>query len=178
MVQSPRMNSEEENNEEIIYEDDKGVELIKKLRTKLRACENEKKDYLDGWQRAQADAINTKKQHVEALKTAQKRAVSDFLYDLLPAFDSFDIALSSASWSDLDEKWRIGIESVRTQLLASLTTVGIEQYGEKGDTFDPKLHEAIGHESGGVENTIARVERRGYKTKDTVIRAAQVVVYN
>ena len=34
---------------------------VKKLREGLKQCETEKREYLDGWQRAKADLINYKR---------------------------------------------------------------------------------------------------------------------
>ncbi len=168
----------EEITEEIIYDEDKGAALVKKLRAKLRACEKEKKEYLDGWQRLKADTINASKQQTEALKNAQKRAVSDFVHNLLPALDSFDIALQGESWDSIDKNWRTGIEHVHSQLLKSLQDSGITSFGKVGEIFDIHKHEAIAHIEGGKSETIAKIERRGYKMGDAVLRAAQVVVYN
>ena len=140
--------------------------------------EQEKKEYLDGWQRLKADTLNNRKQQTDTIKVAQTRAVNEFLQNLLPALDSFDIALHSPTWESVDQVWRTGIEYVHTQLLTSLEGAGITVYGEEGELFDPNLHEAIGHEDGGQSGTLARIERRGYKTGTMVIRAAQVVVYN
>jgi molecular chaperone GrpE (heat shock protein) len=68
-------NTEEENldtanenihNDDVQFEDIEEGEnpalLIKKLREKLRTCENEKKEYLDGWQRMRADYANARKE--------------------------------------------------------------------------------------------------------------------
>lgn len=171
------MNSDE-NLDDIVYEEDKGAELVKKLRTKLKKCEQEKKEYLDGWQRQKADALNAQKQHANSLTQARSRGAHDFLHGLLPALDSFDIALKGEAWESVDEVWRKGIEHVHVQLLDSLKSEGISVYGVVGDVFDPNIHEAIGHEDGGESGTVARVERRGYRAGDVVIRAAQVVVFN
>ncbi|QSH39590.1 nucleotide exchange factor GrpE [Candidatus Kaiserbacteria bacterium] len=172
------MKKEEETTEEIVYEEDQGAELVKKLRAKLKKCEQEKKEYLDGWQRLKADTVNAQKNQKQGLELSQKRIVQNFVQELLPALDSFDIATQSGAWEKVDVVWRQGIEYVHAQLLTSLENSGVENYGVVGDTFDPALHEAGGHAEGGESDIIARVERRGYKMGDTVIRPAQVVVYN
>ena len=174
---------EENNNEEIVYEEDQGAEIVKKLRTRLKTCEQEKKEYLDGWQRLKADMLNTKKQQSTALEVAQQRAIENFVHELLPVLDSFDIALSGDAWERVDKVWRTGIEHVRSQMTKSLEGAGVTKYGEIGDVFDPQLHEAVTHlpaqagEKGGESGTIARVERPGYRTNALVIRPAQVAVF-
>jgi len=176
--------NKDENNEDIIYdenvENSKGVEVVKKLRARLRKCEKEKKEYLDGWQRLKADNLNAKKQQIETLKNTKRMVISDFVHSLLPALDSFDIALQGSSWESVDKVWRIGIEHVHAQLLKSLEDNGVESFGKVGDIFDANIHEAISHEDkkNCKDGTISKVERKGYKIGDTIIRPAHVVVYN
>lgn len=172
------MKKEEETTEEIVYEEDQGAALIKKLRAKLKKCEQEKKEYLDGWQRMKADAVNTQKNQLQNKELLQKRAVYNFVRELLPALDSFDIATQGTAWESVDSVWRQGIEYVHIQLLTGLGNSGIEHYGSVGDVFDPKIHEASAYAEGGESNTIVRVERRGYKMGEEIIRPAQVSVYN
>tara|TARA_B100000745_G_scaffold298478_1_gene247217 strand:- start:641 stop:1159 length:519 start_codon:yes stop_codon:yes gene_type:complete len=172
------MKKKEDTTEEIIYEEDQGAALVKKLRAKLKKCEQEKKEYLDGWQRLKADTVNAQKNQKQGFEVSQKRILQNFVQELLPALDSFDIATQGDAWEKVDLVWRQGIEYVHAQLLTSLEKSGVEHYGVAGDTFDPTLHEAVEHAEGGESNSITRVERRGYKMGDTVIRPAQVVVYN
>mgnify|MGYP001345305776 CR=1 FL=1 len=170
--------TKKETTEDIVYEEDQGAALVKKLRAKLKKCEQEKKEYLDGWQRLKADTVNARKNQKQSFELSQKRIAQKFFQELLPALDSFDIATQGDAWEALDVVWKQGIEYVHVQLLTSLENSGVEHYGMVGDTFDPALHEAGGHAEGGESNTLARVERRGYKMGNTVIRPAQVVVYN
>lgn len=172
----------EEHNDEIendvVYEEDKGAELVKKLRTKLKQCEQEKKEYLDGWQRLKADNVNNKAKAQDKEVLVAARARGEILEDLLPILDSFDMAFQGDAWNSVDEVWRTGMEQLHAQLVETLRARGYEAYGESGEAFDPQLHEAIAHEQGGASDTIARVQRKGYRNGDMVVRAAQVVVYS
>ncbi|HKZ41694.1 MAG TPA: hypothetical protein VJ044_12065, partial [Candidatus Hodarchaeales archaeon] len=51
--------------EDLQFESEEDLEspalALKKLREKLRSCEKEKKEYLDGWQRMRADFANVRK---------------------------------------------------------------------------------------------------------------------
>ena len=170
--------------DDIVYDEDQGAALVHKLRERLKACEGEKKEYLDGWQRAQADMTNMRRQHTEELTSARGRAEASLVESLLPVLDSFDVALTGDAWERVDEVWRTGITHIHTQFLTILEEQGITTYGAPGDVFDPALHEALSHvspeahEGEGESNTIARVQRRGYKNARGVIRPAQVVVYS
>jgi molecular chaperone GrpE len=48
-----------------------------------------------------------------------------------------------------------------------------------GHPFDPYLHVAVGatSEGEGAPGTIVEEERRGYRTPDSVLRYAEVIVY-
>lgn len=64
------------------------------------------------------------------------------------------------------------------KLIDSLNKVGVEQYGEVGDEFDPRLHEALMQQpSDDVETpTVFLVMQPGYRMGERVIRAARVGV--
>lgn len=164
--------------EDIEYEDDHGATLVKKLRAKLKACEAEKKEYLDGWQRLKADNANNKKRNADMETLVATRAQTEVIEELIPALDSFDMAFTGEAWESVDSVWRVGVEHIHNQLLDVLRAHGYESYGAQGDTFDPKEHEAIESIKGDTPGTIARVVRRGFKRDGNIVRPAQVVTYN
>ena len=64
------------------------------------------------------------------------------------------------------------------KLVESLNKMGVEQYGEVGDEFDPNLHEALMQQpSDEVETpTLFLVMQPGYRIGERIIRAARVGV--
>ena len=58
--------------------------------------------------------------------------------------------------------------------------LGVESFGEKGDSFDPNLHNAVMHEDdeNEEENVITDVFSKGYKLGDKILRPAMVKVAN
>ena len=54
----------------------------------------------------------------------------------------------------------------------------MERFGEVGEAFDPKVHEAVLQQpTSEVEpDHVSMVLRNGYKVKDRVVRSAQVAV--
>ena len=64
------------------------------------------------------------------------------------------------------------------KLVESLNKLGVEQYGEVGDEFDPNIHEALMQQpSDDVENpTVFLVMQPGYRIGERIIRAARVGV--
>ena len=107
--------------EEFVDTDSEGNEKsaqakIKELREKLKQSEKEKNEYLDGWQRAKADRINTDRQGLEDRKQIVEFANKRLLNDLVPVMDSFLMAMNNKeAWSAVDANWRIGVNYFQGQ---------------------------------------------------------------
>lgn len=154
---------------------------LKKLRAELARVQAEKAEYLAGWQRAKADYVNLKKEADERFAAGVASGKSSILESLLPALDSFDMAMANKeAWEAVDARWRTGIEYIKTQLLAQLQESGVARIGVPGERFDPALHESIETvpvAGSGTEDTIHSVLQAGYKIGDRIIRPARVRVY-
>ncbi|WP_181272631.1 nucleotide exchange factor GrpE [Brevibacterium oceani] len=90
---------------------------------------------------------------------------------LIPVLDEVKLARENGDVSG-------PFETHVNKLIDSLNKVGVEQYGEVGDEFDPNLHEALMQQpSDEVEEpTIFLVMQPGYRLGDRIIRAARVGV--
>lgn len=150
---------------------------LKQLRDELKEIKAKAAEYLDGWQRAKADMINAKKEVTEALRRANERGKEALIEELIPALDGFDMAMQGEAWNAVDKAWRSGIEGIKSQIEAVLRSQDIEIFGKEGEMFDPVIHEAIQESDGGTSQTIAKVFRRGYRSKDRVLRPAQVAIF-
>lgn len=189
------MNDEEikkEENEDTNFEDvtfvestEDGEELptkdvTKKLREDLKTCRKEKEEYLTGWQRAKADYINLQKELDFARVNISILAKEKMAEKLLPALDSFDMALGNKEhFESLDKEWRTGIVSIHSQLIKGLEDSGIEKIDESGITFDPNIHQsinAIETTEESKDHTVEKVLQIGYKIGDRVIRPAKVTI--
>lgn len=154
--------------------------VVRKLKKELKACTNERREYLEGWQRARADLINTKKTNTESRKQHMHFATEALIHDLIPVLDSFDMAFGDiAAWEKIDKNWRQGVEYISEQLLRTLHEHGVEAISPDGEQFDPALHESIAtvppspaHPSG----TITSVQQKGYRLNGKIIRPAKVEV--
>ncbi len=150
---------------------------LQKLRSELAAVKKERADYLDGWQRCKADAINAKKDAAFEAQRIHIRTKEGIAEEIIPVLDSFDMASATESWLSVDENWRAGMEQVRSQLLDVLARHGISRFGKVGDMYDPHVHEVVQEMSDapGESGSIARILRYGYKSNERVIRPAQVI---
>lgn len=151
---------------------------MQKLRDELEKTKAERQEYLDGWQRCKADSINTKKDSALQAERHAERTLESIVEDILPALDSFDMAMSGDAWEKTDAVWRSGMENVRNQLIEGLRRHGVSRFGDVGDAYDPHVHDAIQEltEASGKPGDIVRILRYGYRVGDRVLRPAQVIV--
>ena len=148
---------------------------LKKLREKLKTCEGEKKEYLDGWQRMRADFANARKE--EDLRRGEliKFASEGLVEDLLPVLDSFSMAFANKeAWEKVDANWRKGVEYIHAQLLSVLESRGLASVGVIGEAIDPRLHIETEHVPGSAlkVGTVVEVIQTGYRLHNKVIRPA------
>jgi molecular chaperone GrpE len=152
--------------------------VLKKLREKLRVCEVEKKEYLDGWQRMRADFANARKEEDTRRGDLIKFASEGLVEDMLPILDSFGMAFANKeAWEKVDANWRRGVEYIYGQLFAVLESRGLAEIGVSGEKIDPRLHiaiEVVEPNSREHEDTVAETIQRGYRLHSKVIRPAKV----
>lgn len=154
---------------------------MKKLREKLKTCEKEKKEYLDGWQRMRADFANIKKDEDTRRGEMIKFAAEGLVDDLIPVLDSFSMAFSNKeAWEKVDVNWRKGVEYIYAQMYAVLESRGLTEIGKVGEQTDPRLHVAIEEIPAPSEkeaNTVSEVVQKGYRLHSKVIRPAKVKTF-
>ena len=144
--------------------------LIEELNKKLLEAN-------DKYLRTVAEYDNFRKRSQKEKEAIFSDSKTDIIGKFLPVIDNFERAASAET--DL-ESYKKGIEMTVNQLLEVFKALGVEAFGEKGEEFDPNIHNGIMHvddESLG-ENVISDVYMKGYKMGDNVIRHATVIVAN
>jgi len=163
-----------------VDEEGKSTASTKKVREKLHACEEEKKKYLDGWQRCKADAINGRKRDENSRITAVQTAKEDVILSILPVLDSFEIAFGDKkSLEAMDSDWVAGMKHIQSQLISVFGEYGIEQIDPEGERFDPNTQESVEIREVKDEKSddkILDVIQKGYIINGKVLRPAKVVV--
>jgi len=153
----------------------------KRLREKLKKATEEKQEYLAGWQRAKADLVNAKRDFEDDKKKIIGRAHEDLIMELLPVFDSFDMAFKNKeAWEAVDSNWRTGVEYIHNQLHSIMRDYGVSRIEAEGKKFDPRLHtpvEVIDTDEEEKDDIIDHIVHNGYMKGDVVLRPAQVAVY-
>jgi molecular chaperone GrpE len=147
------------------------------MEAKIAELESAAAEAKDRHLRLAADFDNFKKRaRQEQLETIQ-HASAELIGRLLPALDDLHKALQNKP-AGTDESWLKGVELSVRKLEEALGAHGLEPIEAVGARFDPKLHEAIGHEESAdhPEDTVVSELRRGYRIRDRVVRPALVKV--
>lgn len=136
---------------------------------------NETKDKL---LRVMAEYDNFRKRSQKEKEQAYGDTKASTIAEFLPVYDNFIRAMSTET-ADLDS-FKKGIEMIFNQYGETFKKLGVESFGEKGETFDPNIHNAVmhGEDEELPENSISDVFSTGYKMGDRVIRPAIVKVVN
>lgn len=155
----------------------KKEDKIQSLREKIRVLEEEKKSYLDGWQRAQADAINQKKDFETQKKELIEFGNRKLLMEFIPVMDSFLMAMKNKeAWESIDKNWRNGVEYIRSQFETALKNEGLEIFGTVGEQADPHKYnslEVVVTRDVAEDGKVAEILQAGYTLRGKVIREAK-----
>lgn len=124
-------------------------------------------------QRINAEYANYRRRTEQERAESQEVHTAAVLRELLPVLDDLDRA---EQHGDLPEDSPLGV--IAAKLRGVLGRLGLSPYGEAGEAFDPKVHEAIARlpEPEADGETIADVVERGYTVGERVVRVAKVAV--
>lgn len=168
-------------------ESTKETEEIKNENTETEAEKNEKheptvedelKDAKEQLLRTAAEYANFRARSAKEKEQTYSNAKGNVVAEILPSIDNLERALAQEN-SDY-ESLKKGLQMTMDGLMAALEKLGVESYGEAGETFDPNFHNAVMHTEDEElgENVITDVFQKGYKINDRVIRPAMVKTAN
>ena len=131
----------------------------------------------DAHLRVAAEFDNFRKRTVKEKEASYGNGKADAVAKLLPVYDNLERALKQET---TDAAFKKGVEMTMTELVKILNGLGVEIFGQVGDSFDPNLHNAVMHTENEElgENVIAQVFQKGFKLGDKVVRFAMVQVAN
>ena len=140
-------------------------------------AERERDEYLTLAKRTQADFENFRKRAIKDAQASGARARMGLIREILPAVDNLERALTQMP-ADVHEGFLEGVRLVYMDLQGVLSRAGVEPIEPAGAQFDPNVHEALStrEEEGAEAGTVLDVIEKGYRSADTVIRPARVVV--
>lgn len=127
---------------------------------------------LDDLQRLQAEYVNYRRRVDRDRLVARDQTVIAMVEALMGVLDDVELArqhgeLAGGPFASIAEK-----------LETSLARFGWERFGTVGETFDPKVHEALmhAHADDVTEPTVVQVLQPGHRVGDRIVRAARVAV--
>lgn len=131
----------------------------------------------DSYLRLAADYDNFRKRTMKEKEQSYGNGKADAVVKLLPVYDNLERALNQPTQDDAYKK---GVEMTMTELVKILEGLGVEIFGQAGDTFDPNLHNAVMHTEDETlgENTVTMVFQKGFRLGDKIVRFAMVQVAN
>ena len=131
----------------------------------------------DAHLRIAAEFDNFRKRTIKEKEASYGNGKADAVAKILPVYDNLERALNQET---SDAAFNKGVEMTMTELVKILNALGVEIFGQVGDSFDPKLHNAVMHidDETKEENVISMVFQKGFKIGDKVVRFAMVQVAN
>ena len=168
---------EKEKNEIPVEEAAEVVEEIIEETVEANPFEEKYNAEHDAHLRLAAEYDNFRKRTIKEKEASYGNGKADAVAKMLPVYDNLERALNQPTE---DAAYKKGVEMTMAELVKIFSSLGVEIFGEKGDSFDPNLHNAVMHidDESMEENTIAMVFQKGFKMGDKVIRFAMVQVAN
>ena len=159
--------AESEGEESILSDDDLDILSGQTTAEQLAA------ERLADLQRVTAEYANYRKRTEAHREIERERAVGDAVKGLIPVLDDLERA---EKHGDLPEG--SAFATIAAKLRSAIERLGLTPYGEKGDPFDPQIHEAIFQQPtpGVTADTVAEVGETGYRLGSTTVRVAKVGV--
>ena len=124
-----------------------------------------------------ADYDNFRRRTLKEKEQSYTNGKSDAVAKLLPIYDNLERALNQPTE---DLAYKKGVEMTLTELVKIFEGLGVTIFGESGDSFDPKLHNAVMHieDEALGENVVTQVFQKGFRMGDKIVRFAMVQVAN
>jgi molecular chaperone GrpE len=167
----------EEKPEEVAAEAVEEDEL-EQLRKELEGTRAQADEYLDGWQRSQAEFANYRKRQEAEQKQRAQMITASLVVKILPLLDDLERAAQTLPPNLHDLTWIEGVFLIKRKLELVLESEEVRAIETVGQSFDPLYHEAVTYEevAGREDGQIVGEVQRGYMLDERVIRPALVRV--
>lgn len=148
----------------------------KALSAENEKLKNELAETSDKYLRMLAEYDNFRRRTQKEKEGIYADAYECALSAVLPVADNLERAALCTDGESLAD----GVKMIIKQFSEALGKLGVEAYGERGEAFDPVMHNAVMQVEDGElgENTVAEVLQKGYKKGDKILRHAVVKVAN
>jgi molecular chaperone GrpE len=145
---------------------------------RIAALEAENKDLLDRLRRVAADLDNRNKRVRQETQAAERRGREEILLDTLEMLDGLEQAAAALAGEADPRSVGEGVAMALRELQKNLGHHGLQQVPALGESFDPRVHEAIGRlpSAEAQPGTIVRELRKGYTMGGRLLRPARVLL--
>ena len=170
-------------------EEKNNLDDLKKLDPEKTASTDDKAQKQDNWEekykeaydamlRAKAEVENIKKRSEKEISNAYKFSTESIFLDLIPIFESLDIASSQDAENISKERLIEGNDILKKMFDGFFAKNSLEVINPINQSFDPNLHQAIKtiEDKNKENNLISEVLQKGYKLSDRILKPALVVV--
>lgn len=163
--------------QEVEQEETNDNKQLEDLKAQLKEEKEKSDEYYEHLKRNMAEFDNFKKRMAKEKDMMYNTISANIISELLPVLDNFEKALQADT---ADDSYKDGMSMIYTQLIETLSKLGVEEIEALNTTFDPNFHEAVMHieDENYGEKEITEVFRKGYKIGDKIIRHAMVKVAN
>ncbi len=159
-------------------EQDNGESRTDELEHTLAQEKERSEEYLTRLKYMQADFENLKKRTAKQMEEVKEYCNECLITELLGVVDELEMAIKSASSSNVKESIVQGVQMTLKKLKKILEKEGVSPIECLGKPFDPSKHAAVAQIEGNnaEECTVIEEIRRGYLMKEKVIRPSAVKV--
>jgi molecular chaperone GrpE len=177
----PETASKTSGEEKEVKKDEKEAVVSQKDYAALQALYEKANAEMGEWKNkyylAYADTQNLRKDLEKDHETAIKYRAEGFLDALLPALDSFYIALQTSPKDAEARAYQQGFQYLYNQIENALFAEGVSEILPKvGEAFDSATMHAVDVKEGDDDGKIVQIFAKGYKLHDRLVRPAMVSV--
>jgi molecular chaperone GrpE len=135
----------------------------------------ERDQLVDRLARLQAEFENARKRADRERAEAREFVTGSVIEQFLPVLDNFELALKSTGSV---QQMRSGVSLIVKQMEEILQKMQVSAVTAVGETFDPRIHEALGSvdREDVPDQQVVEEVRRGYKLRERLLRPALVRV--
>lgn len=143
--------------------------------TEIDQLKGERDQLLDRLARMQAEFENARKRAEREKADFRDHVTGSVVEQFLPVLDNFELALKSTGST---QQLRSGVTLIVKQMEEILDKMQVRAIPAMGETFDPRVHEALGtvERDDVPDQHVAEEIRRGYKIREKLLRPALVRV--
>lgn len=150
---------------------------ISELEEELKKAQAEAAHWKNAYYQVYADTENLRKSIQKDHREALRYRAEGFIENLLPILDGFHLALEMPVSSQEVKNYLVGFSYIYNNLVEVIKAEGVSEISPKiDDKFDMNTMQAVDTiEDEGEEHLVKKVNIKGYKLHDHLIRPAMVI---